>query len=191
VPSNLLPLSDVRGTILALDWRAFRTLEIYDAYVGALHAERREALLAVTAGSWVPLELLLVHYDALDSLALDPKSIRRVGWEVGNGVHGAFLSMLVRLMGKLGATPWLALEQAHKLWVRSWQGGGIAVHVVEDKVADVTILEAAVCASHFFRTSFAGALEAGIAPFCSAHTADELAGSRTEMSVTFRVGWEN
>ena len=57
------------------------------------------------------------------SLGLEEKTIRRVGWEVGNGVHGAFLGTLVRLVGKLGASPWVALEQSYKLWVRSWRGG--------------------------------------------------------------------
>src|SRR5262245_31301058 len=102
VPSSLAPLSDARGTILALDWRALRELELYDAYVASLDAARRDQVLSSTPGSWVSLELLFVHYQALDALALDDKLIRRIGWAVGTGVHGAFLSTLVRLMGKLG-----------------------------------------------------------------------------------------
>jgi hypothetical protein len=63
------------------------------------------------------------------------------------------------------------------------------VYRVEDELADFTILGAPVCASSFFRASFAGALCAGIAPFCRSQVADELSGTRSRTSVTFRIAW--
>jgi hypothetical protein len=87
------------------------------------------------------------------------------------------------------AAPWLALEQCYKLWVRSWRGGGISVLRVGERLAHVSLLEAPVCASSFFCTSFAGALCAGIAPFGSSPEASEVPESRSHNAVLYRVAW--
>ena len=189
LPAAIKPLDAVRGTVLALDWRALRSFGIYADYQTGLTLAQRTQLLEVTAGSWVPLELVLAHYHALDVLGLERDVIHRVGESVGEGVHGAFLSTLVRLAGKLGVSPWLALEQCYKLWVRTWRGGGISVVRVGERVAHVSLIETPVCASSFFCTSFAGALCAGIAPFGKSPEADEVPGSRSHNAVEYRVAW--
>jgi hypothetical protein len=174
LPAGIQALDAARGTILVMDWRVFRELGIYDPYLAAADAHARDALTSVTAGSWVPIELLRVHYEALDALNLDDKSIRQIGQLVGDGVHGAVLSTLTKLAGACGVSPWLALRQTHKLWARSWRGGGVSVHRIEEQIADVTVLESAVCASRFFRESFAGVLCAGVARFGHPTSAFEL-----------------
>ncbi|MET0286735.1 MAG: hypothetical protein ABW352_19800 [Polyangiales bacterium] len=187
LPAPIAPLNAVRGTILALDWRALREASVFEPYKAALEPTLREALLSATAGSWVPVDLVLAHYRALDALHLDEARAHQVGWSVGNGAHGAFLLTLIRLAGVLGVSPWSALEQSYKLWVRSWRGGAIAVHRLGDRLAEVSLRQVGVCGSHFFRASFAGALCAGIAPFCEAPSAGEVAPARD--SVDYRVTW--
>jgi hypothetical protein len=100
------------------------------------------------------------------------------------------LSTLIRLAGQLGVSPWLALEQCYKLWVRSWRGGAISVHRTGERLAHVELMATPVCFSRFFCISFASALCAGIAPFGSNPEAHELATTRTHSSVTFRVSWD-
>jgi hypothetical protein len=190
LPEHVGPLTAVRGTIFALDWAAFRELGLYDAYAAALPPPQLAAITSVTAGSWVPLELLLGHYRALDGLALDDALVRKVGWSVGERVHGAFLSTLIRLVGKCGVSPWLALEQTYKLWTRSWQGGAVTVHRLGPCCARLTLREVPVCRSHFFCTSFGGAVAAGVAPFGKATQALTLEASRTADSVSYRVTWQ-
>jgi hypothetical protein len=187
----ILPLSAARGTILALDWHAFRQLGFYDAYVAAMPAQLWAAFSAVTAGSWVPLELVREHYVVLDRLQLDENVMRTVGRIVGERVHGAFLSTLIRLVGKSGmVSPWLALDQTYKLWTRSWQGGGITVHRQTDTAARVTIVQTSLCSSEFFCTSFSGAVAAGVAPFGKGTAVHMITGSRTANSVAYRVTWD-
>jgi len=189
LPSRIEPLDAVRGTILALDWRVLRELGIFDAYTAAMQRGQRDTLLSTIAGSWVPLALMQLHYRALDALALDDERIRLVGFRVGDGVHGAVIKTLVRLAGSLGVTPWLALEQSYKLWVRSWRGGAIVVHRLASQAARVSLLETGVCSSPFFRTSFAGALCAGIAPFCKTRNAVEISGTQSASTVAYLVTW--
>jgi hypothetical protein len=190
LPADIRPLSAARGTILALDWRAFRQLGFYDAYVEAMPAPLWAALSAVTAGSWVPLDLVVEHYRVLDGLGLDEKVMRTVGRIVGENVHGAFLATLIRLVGKAGiVSPWLALEQTYKLWTRSWQGGAATVHRQGESAARVTIIEASICSSDFFCASFSGAVAAGVAPFGKGTDVQIIPTSRTGSSVAFRVTW--
>jgi hypothetical protein len=185
-----LPLLDAaRGTILILDFRASRELAFYERYVRALDTRSRDHLLNVTAASWVPLEWLREHYRALDSLNLDDATIDRVGRAVGDGAHGAFLQTLIRLAGQLGFTPWAALQQAYKLWVRSWRGGGIAVHKLSEHAAHMTVLKTPIARSRFFRVSFGGAVATAIAPFCSSSVVEEVPAMRTETSFTLHVRW--
>lgn len=190
LPADIKPLSAARGTILALDWQAFRELGFYDAYVAAMPAPLWAAFTAVTAGSWVPLDLVHEHYRVLDGLHLDDAMMRAVGQVVGERVHGAFLATLIRLVGKSGlVSPWLALEQTYKLWTRSWQGGGITVHRQSNTAARVTIVETSLCRSDFFCSSFSGAVAAGVAPFGKGTAVQTISGARTPTSVAYRVTW--
>jgi hypothetical protein len=183
-------LSAGKGSIVVLDWQALHEHGFYDAYVAGMGAQPWAALSDVTAGSWVPLALLQSHYRALDALQLEEATIRAIGWSVGERVHGAFLSTLMRLAGKVGVSPWLALEQTHKLWTRSWRGGELAAHRVADRSARVTLSDAPICSSLFFCTSLSGAIAAGIAPFCKQVEVDVPASTRTASTVTFRVNWQ-
>lgn len=190
LPQGIVPLNAARGTILALDWYAFRQLGFYDAYVAAMPAPLWAAFSAVTAGSWVPLDLVREHYHVLDGLQLEQNVMRTVGRIVGERVHGTFLSTLIRLVGKSGmVSPWLALEQVYKLWTRSWQGGGITVHRQADTAARVTIVQTSLCSSDFFCTSFSGAVAAGVAPFGKGTAVQLINASRTGTSVAYRVTW--
>jgi hypothetical protein len=189
LPPKIPPVDAVRGTILALDWRALRTLGLYDRYAAALESGQRDALVNSTAGSWVSVATMLAHYRALDSLGLDDAAMLQVGTAVGDGVHGAFLATLIRLAGSLGVSPWRALEQSYKLWTRSWSGGAIAVLRTGERDAEVSLIACPVCVSRFFRTSFAGALIAGIAPFGKQPEVHEIAALSAPDGVTYRVRW--
>lgn len=190
-PEHVVPLDAGKGTVLALDWRALRALGMLEAYEAALTPTARPVVLGATAGAWVPVDALHMHYAALDRLELDDARVEGIGRLVGEGVHGAFLATLVRLAGRLGVSPWLALEQCQKLWVRTWRGGAIAVYRAGARAAHVVLEKVPLCASPFFRTSFAGALCAGIAPFGSTPSALEVSGAESgPSSVVYRVTWQ-
>lgn len=102
---DIVPLSAARGTILSQDWQVLHELGLYDRYLAALDTALEAEVSAVTAGSWVPLELVRAHYGALDALQLEEAVIHSIGRTVGERVHGAFLSTLIRLAGRLGISP--------------------------------------------------------------------------------------
>jgi hypothetical protein len=191
IPTSTAPLTAARGSIVVMDWQALRERGLYESYVAAVSPQPWAALGEVTTGSWVPLQLLREHYLALDSLQLHDGLIRDIGREVGERVHGAFLLTLIRLAGKCGVSPWLALEQTYKLWTRTWRGGSIVVLKAGPANARTTVSDVPVCHSRFFCTSLAGVIEAGLAPFGKGIAVEVVAGSRSASSVSYRVTWRD
>jgi hypothetical protein len=187
VPDPLPPLEAVRGSIFILDWLALREKQVFAAYEERLG--KHHPLFAVTAFDWVPLALTEQHYRALDACELSPPKAREVGRFVGDQVHGKFVGTLVRLAGHLGVSPWLALSQAYKLWLRSFKGGGSIVSRLGGASAHFQVAGVPFVGSPFFRNSFMGAVEATILPFCKQPTAIELEGERSATAFAMRLSW--
>lgn len=187
-PRNVGPVSAVRGTLLLIDWRWLREQGLFDAYARTLGTSR--ALLEAGATDWVPWSLGRAHWEALDALALSPERQVAMGTFMGEHAHNIVLATLVRLAGKLGMSPWPALGQCHKLWTRSWRGGGMAAFRTGACSARVEVFDASVVGSLSFRTGITGTIVAGIAPFCRTPAVVEDVESRTPTSMALRVSWQ-
>jgi hypothetical protein len=188
-PREVAPIVAVRGSLLVIDWMWLRQNGLFDRYESALGASRR--LLDVTASAWVPFPLAMDHWRALDTLDLSAETAHAVGKFLGEHVHNVVLSTMIRLAGQLGMTPWAALGQSHKLWTRSWKGGGMAVYRTGERSARVEILNAEVVQARTFRHGVGGTIEAGIAPFCRSSVVSERADERTPKSIVLRVSWQS
>lgn len=187
-PRNVQPISAVRGTMLLIDWRWLREHALFDAYAEALGKDR--ALLDATASEWVPFPLGLAHWEALDRLALPRETLYGMGVFMGEHAHNVVLSTLVRLAGKLGVSPFAALGQSHKLWTRSWNGGGMAAYRTGERAARVELFQASVLRTTAFRSGLPGVIVSGIAPFCKRPVVVEEMEARTPSSVSLRIGWQ-
>ena len=189
LPGDLARLEAVRGSILFLDWTWLRGHDRYDAYVARIEDEHKSALLGAATSDWVPLATTLAHYRALDSIGLTQREAFDVGRLVGERVHGAMLATILRLAGGLGASPWLALKQAHKMWERTWRGGGIDVRRVHERRARVESVRNPLAISPFFRASFSGAFAVGIDSLCKTSRVEEEPRERGPESFVLTVEW--
>jgi hypothetical protein len=187
-PRDVKPVSGVRGTLLLIDWHWLREHGLFDAYAEALAGSR--ALLEAGAADWVPFPLGRAHWEALDALELPREQIVAMGTYMGEHAHNVVLATLVRLAGKLGMSPWPALGQCHKLWMRSWRGGGMAAYRTGARSARVDVMEASVVGTRAFRVGVTGTIVAGIAPFCRKAVVVEDAAARTPTSISLRVSWQ-
>jgi hypothetical protein len=187
-PRDVGPVSAVRGTLLLIDWRWLREHDLFDAYADALG--RSHALLLAGAADWVPWPTGLAHWEAIDKLELSHDQLIDMGTFMGEHAHNVVLATLVRLAGKLGMSPWPALSQCHKLWTRSWRGGGMAAYRIGPRSARVEVLDATVVTTRSFRIGVTGTIVAGIAPFCQKPVVVEEADARTPTSISLRVGWQ-
>jgi hypothetical protein len=188
-PTDVTSIRAVRGSLIVTDWRWLRETNLFDTYAAALGPAN--PLLGVTAGEWVRFPLGMEHWRALDTLGLSPAREHAVGKYLGERVHNVVLGTLIRLAGHLGVTPWAALGQCHKLWLRSWMGGGMAVYRTGKQSARVEILNAEVVQSHAFRNGVKGTITAGIAPFCVKSSVNERPEERTRTSIVLGVAWQS
>jgi hypothetical protein len=187
-PREVRPVSAVRGTLLLIDWRWLREHGLFDAYAAALGSSR--SLLDADAADWVPFALGRQHWAALDALELPREQVVDMGTHMGEHAHNIVLATLVRLAGKLGMSPWPALGQCHKLWMRSWRGGGMAAYRTGPHSARVEVLQASVVGARAFRVGVTGTIVAGISPFCQRPVVVEDAEARTPTSMSLRVSWQ-
>jgi len=189
-PSGLIT-RHVRGSLIASSLQTLREQGHYDRYLTLLPAAQRETVLYSLASSWVPIEAASAHYRACDDLRLDEGQMIAIGEAVAKRIMGTFLATLLRTGRSLGAapTPWLVLNQYHRVCERIIDGGRHVVTELGPKDAVVQTLGLPLFDHHYFRTATVGMFRAGIGIFAKACYARELTDRATRDSIAVSLRW--
>ena len=188
-PPSLGGASAARSTLVTTSIQSLRARGLHGRYERRLPREHRDELLAVVAGTWLPMDAALAHYQACDALGLDEDEQLAIAMNVGDRVHGTFLGAMLRTARTLGVTPWAALGQSTKLYERLFCGGGIAVSKKGPKDARVDLVGNALCSIEYFRVGVRGVYQAGLQMFCRRVTTFELVQRATPRSMSIRIAW--
>lgn len=138
---------------------------------------------------WVPIDVALEIYSALDALALPVPEQMALGRYVALANNGVIVSTVVRLAGKMGISPWTALARLHGVWLRNNRGGAVAVYRLGDRAARLEFWSVPFASSDFFRTSLRGSIAAGLEPFAGTIRVTEMVECLEHDSFAFRVAW--
>jgi hypothetical protein len=187
-PQDVAPVSAVRGSVLVLDWLWLRENNHFERYSTALGLAR--GLLEVTPQEWVPFPQGMAHWRAIEALGLTEQQEFELGKFNAERKHHQVLLTLMRLAGSVGVTPWLALTQCHKLWLRAWDGGGMAVYRIGEHIARVELINNPLFKHRQFRNGMRGAVAAGITPFCKSPVVQEITAERTPSTIVVRASWK-
>src|SRR5438105_14521143 len=106
-------VSEVRSTLIVSAIQTLRARGLYERYMAQLPPAVRSEVQSLIAGAWLPIELALEHYRAMDRLGLDAVTVEAIGGEVGERANKSMLSIVVRLSREAGVTPWTALAPSH------------------------------------------------------------------------------
>jgi hypothetical protein len=174
--------------LLLIDWRWLREHDRLQAYTEALGDSR--SLLDAAASEWIPHAVGRRHWEAIHAIQLSREQLVAMGTFMGERANNVVLATLVRLAGKLGASPWPALGQCYKLWTRSWRGGGVAAYRHGEHSARLEVFGASTFALRCFRTGIIGTITVGLAAFCREPVVVERADARTATSISLRVSWQ-
>jgi hypothetical protein len=178
----------IRSTAICSAILALRGHGLYDRYVEELEPRLRDAILPLSTGEWVPIELGVAHYDACDRLALEDDVIRQLGAEVGRRVIKNPLSVIVTLAHGVGAGPWTALSHVNRYREAAWRGSEMAVWKLGPKEARVE-WEGQPCARiRYFRIAFAGFMAPLLELFCQKAYVLVM-GQPTPSRMQYRVSW--
>jgi hypothetical protein len=186
---SLHDVDKVRGTLLASSLQAIRERGLFERYMAALPREYHAPILESIAGTWLPLEVAMAHYRAIDTLLIPPNEVFEIGRGVANKVQGSVLATLARMATRSGVTPWLPLSNLHRLWGRLFEGGGVGVYKLGPKEARCDIVKCPLATFAYFRGAFRGLAAAGFELFCNRCYVTEMSRLGDAKTIVFRIAW--
>jgi hypothetical protein len=189
-PLSLVPqVTRFRSSWVTASIHSLRERGLYERYQSNLGEEDRAALLFAPLGSWMPIGLVLTHYEACDQLALPLGVLVSMGREVTQRIHGGALSLAVKMATGAGVTPWTLFGHMPRLWPRVMEGGGVGVFRLGPKEARVELVGFPLARIGYVRAATAGMLEAMTDAFCTRAWVHEVRALCTSSTLAYRVQW--
>jgi hypothetical protein len=178
-----------RSTVLLSSVAAVRAAGHGDAYSAALPREFHDTIFHAIAGVWLPMDVALAHYAALDSLHLTPDEATALGRSTEERTRGTLLGTAVRLAKEAGVTPWTVFPLFQRFWERGFDGGGIAVYKLGPKEVRLDCVKVPCNESPYFRSALRGLIWSMLDLFCTRCWIHERAANRAPQSSSYRAQW--
>src|SRR5262245_3484156 len=105
----ITPLREIRTTLLGSSLAILRERGLVERYYQKLEPEHHAAMRELIIGVWVPAELAVAHYRAMNQLEFGTQEQYDLGRTYTLRIQKSFLGTMFRLAGA-GATPFTALE---------------------------------------------------------------------------------
>lgn len=178
-----------RGTWLTSSLRATRERGLLERYLERLPRRYHEPVLNSVVGEWLPVEVAVAHYEAMDQLRLPEDEIIKIGLEVTERFHRGFYRTVFQLAKAVGATPWTILAQTQKMWDRTWVGGGLAIWKSGPSLARGHIVGWPCARVPYCRVAMRGVMLGTVALFCKQAMVSEIPGRCTDTELCYRMTW--
>jgi hypothetical protein len=121
------PIAEVRSTLIMAGIQTLRAQGLYPRYSEILSPDWRERIFGLAAGIWVPVDVAVAHYKAMDQLAIEPASIEVIGAEVAERTWKHILAPVFLRAKRIGPKPWEALTFTHETTDLNWRGGDVRI----------------------------------------------------------------
>jgi hypothetical protein len=162
------PLKAMRSTVLISIRTALQETGHFEAYAAKLSPEAAALLEHAVAGTWLPVQCALDHYEACDALGLTVSEEVAIGSLAAGRILNALVGTALRLAAAAGSTPWGFLEKAGRFWNRAYDGSQLKIEQRGLKDAWVTVIDNSVHqTSPFARHSFCGFAAEMMKPLCT------------------------
>jgi len=171
LPRSFPPVSRIRATVLSSSLQAVRERSLQDDYFALLDEEHHDAIHSMIPQSWLPIELAVAHYEAMDQL-LSTADAREIGRVVAKRVHHSYLGILVRGIRATGlVSPMRVLVRFDAIVARMIEGGGVRAAEVGSKDALAEIHRIPLAHIPYFRAGIEGICESSLGLIASDATA--------------------
>jgi hypothetical protein len=187
-PIEIPTVREVKSALVTSSLQAIRQRGLNDAYFEHLDKSAHNAIRGLTASDWIPIDLAMTHYRALQSLVPDETTQIAIGREVADRIFRTVVGTLARLATSAGFTPWTGLAKCGALWDRAFRGGGVSVVRLGPKEAKLDAVKLPLLDIPYFRVAFRGALVANC-ELLSKRTAFVREVKHGPQSVTLRASW--
>jgi hypothetical protein len=162
----------------------------FDEYAARLPAAHRDAILGAIAGSWIPIDIALAHYETCELLGLPAEQQVINGRYTFDKTRGTLLGTMVRMAAReSGMTPWEVIPYYQRFWERGYDGGGISVTKLGPKEARFDLVQFRLCECRYYRNALRGLAMGVLELFCTKAYVTERPGMRPPGSVSLRFQW--
>jgi hypothetical protein len=181
---------EVRSTWLSASLDALARHGHLDGYKRTLPADFHEVLFGMIAGAWLPIDVAMAHYAAVEALELTPVEQVELGMEAGAFAHRSYIGCAaVQLARGAGVNPWTVLEAVPKLWSRMWRGGEMRVQKVGPKDANLEIRDFPIASLGYTRRAGRGILTSLTRPVATTVYVSEIDKLCRGDTLAYRIAW--
>jgi hypothetical protein len=188
-PDRIVPVTEVRSTLIAASLRVVRDKGWERRYFAALPRELHQEIQLLTAGVWVPVTLGMAHYRACDAMLLTASELDAIGEDVSMRTQRAFIGTLGKAATSAGLNPWLFLKNVHRIWGRMMNGGDNAIYEVAPKEALVVLVGCPLAEIPYFRVGLLNYYRAIVSTLSRVAYAREVREHAKKDGVGFRLSW--
>jgi hypothetical protein len=151
--SEGLRVRGVKAILFQSRLEHLRAAGLFEAYVAGLPLAHRDDIVNALASTWVPVDAVVAHYEALESLKLSDAQLKAMTDAVGTSVFQTMFAAFLRMARNAGVdgAPWAVLKQADRIMGRLYQGGGLLVTQVGPKDAHYELIGLPFAESRIFR----------------------------------------
>jgi hypothetical protein len=180
----------MRTTWLTASQATLRERGLGARYEAALAPEHRDAVLSIVAGVWMPMPVVRAHYTACNDLDLPDSELLDIGAEATRRANATHLKFIVRLAQGAGVTPWTILTQLHRVWTRTFDGGGaVGVRRLGPKEAQLRLIGYPLADLRYNRVSMRGIVSGFVELFCEKLYVREIPSQCDSRSMGLRLSW--
>ena len=181
---------ELRGSMYVSSLASVRDLGLLDAYLKLIPEEVQPRLLEVTPATWVPVELIMHHYRAMDRLFPDAEQQRKNGRQASEKTQSGYLKTIFRVARAAGhLDPAVAASKLPTAFSRLWNGGMPTAYRMGPKDVRIELLRYPIATVPYSARGWAGMFEAGLAPTAKRVYVRVDEGFRLEESLAFDVSW--
>lgn len=182
-------MTHVRSTLLSSSMLIVRERNLLSRYLERLPREHHDTMVGMVAGAWLPIDLALAHYTAMNELGFTPDQQFEIGQTITVKIQQSVLMSMVRLARGAGATPIVAAAQFHRLWSRLLMGGAGVVYKTGPKEARFEGLNVPLAQIPYFRNAWRGLIAGSFGLFCQRIYVRDLPRYMTATTVGYRAQW--
>jgi hypothetical protein len=179
-----------RGTLLIASVNAIKSHGHHERYLAALPPQFVTPITTATATEWIPIEVVLAHYRACETLDLPVEETLSLGGAVVMNLQRTFIGgALKRATAEAGVGPLFGLQKFATVYYRTMKGGAGRVVRIGPKDVRMEFVGQPLSSVRYFRISYRGFLQAGCTFFARRVVVAELAAYLSPTTCAYRVAW--
>lgn len=179
-----------RSTPLMASLGAIQRHGLYARYKANIAAQTLSAIESAVAAMWLPIDVGLAHYAAVEALNLPVQQQLEIGGEVVLKIQQTLFGTVIRAARASGTlSAWTVLARFGFIYDRSFLGGGAQVTQVGPKDARFDVVGLPLARVIYFRNAYRGFIRAGTELFTSRVFVTDLTRPAAKDHLVFRVAW--